>query len=69
LLSVLIQHSGRVLTHHFLLQEVWGSKEKLKPQVLRVLMAGLRRKVELDPAQPLYLVTEQGVGYRLAVEV
>jgi two-component system KDP operon response regulator KdpE len=68
LLSVLVQHRGRVLTHHFLLQEVWGFEKKLKPQVLRVLMAGLRRKVEQDPAQPRYLVTEQGVGYRLALE-
>ncbi len=68
LLATLIQHSGRVLTHPFLLAEVWGPKGEQKPQVLRVLMAGLRRKIEADPAQPRYLLTEQGVGYRLAAE-
>ena len=69
LLAVLIQNGGRVLTHHFILNEVWGSREKLNPQVLRVLMAGLRRKIEQDPAQPRYLLTEQGVGYRLATDL
>lgn len=68
LLSVLIQHGGRVLTHRFILNEVWGARDDLKPQVLRVLMAGLRRKIENDPAQPQYLLTEQGVGYRLAMD-
>jgi two-component system, OmpR family, KDP operon response regulator KdpE len=68
LLSILVHHSGRVLTHQFLLQQVWGPKRSQNPQHLRVFMAGLRRKIELDPAQPRYLVTEQGVGYRLALE-
>ena len=68
LLATLIQFCGRVLTHQFLLAEVWGPKLEHKPQVLRVLMAGLRRKIETDPAQPRYLLTEQGVGYRLAAE-
>jgi two-component system, OmpR family, KDP operon response regulator KdpE len=68
LLSILVQHSGRVVTHQHLLQEVWGAKRSQNPQHLRVFMAGLRRKIELDPAQPRYLVTEQGVGYRLALE-
>jgi two-component system KDP operon response regulator KdpE len=68
LLSILIHHSGRVLTHQHLLQEVWGTKRSQSPQHLRVFMAGLRRKIELDPAQPRHLVTEQGVGYRLALE-
>lgn len=68
LLATLIQHGGRVLTHPFLLENIWGPREEKKPQLLRVLMAGLRRKVETDPAQPRYLLTEQGVGYRLAAE-
>ncbi len=50
LLSILVHHSGRVLTHQHLLQEVWGTKRSLNPQHLRVFMAGLRRKIELDPA-------------------
>ena len=45
--------------------EVWGNEPPPGPQNLRVLMAGLRRKIENDPARPRYLLTEQGVGYRL----
>jgi two-component system KDP operon response regulator KdpE len=67
-LSTLIQHSGRVLTHQYLLKEVWGPRDDRNTQLLRVCMAGLRRKIEADPAQPRHLLTEQGVGYRLAVE-
>jgi two-component system KDP operon response regulator KdpE len=67
LLATLVQHAGKVLTHHFLLKEVWGPLQQ-EPHHLRVFMASLRRKVEVDPAQPRHLQTEQGVGYRLAVE-
>jgi two-component system KDP operon response regulator KdpE len=66
LLAALIRHHGRVLTHQFLLDDVWGPQKETEPQVLRVLMAGLRRKIEIDPANPAYIITEQGVGYRLA---
>lgn len=67
LLSTLVRHAGKVLTHRFLLKEVWGPLQN-EPHHLRVLMAGLRRKIEDDPARPQYLITEQGVGYRLAVD-
>jgi two-component system KDP operon response regulator KdpE len=68
LLTVLVQHAGKVLTHRQLLKEVWGPHQVGEVHYLRVFMAGLRRKLEADPAQPRYLLTEQGVGYRLADE-
>ena len=64
LLSILLQNAGKVLTHRFLLKEVWGPQQVEDTHYLRVYMAGLRRKLEADPAQPRYLLTEQGVGYR-----
>jgi two-component system, OmpR family, KDP operon response regulator KdpE len=66
LLTVLIRHAGKVLTHRQLLKEVWGPSHTDQPHYLRVYMAQLRRKVEADPARPRYLLTESGVGYRLA---
>jgi two-component system, OmpR family, KDP operon response regulator KdpE len=68
LLTALVRQAGKVLTHRFLLQEVWGPHHLQETHYLRVFMAGLRRKIEADPAQPKYLRTEQGVGYRLAAE-
>lgn len=68
LLTTLIRHAGKVLTHRFLLKEVWGPHHVEETHYLRVFMANLRRKIEPDPAQPRYLLTEQGVGYRLAGE-
>jgi two-component system KDP operon response regulator KdpE len=68
LLVTMAQHAGKVLTHQFLLEKVWGPKRAEDVQHLRVFMAGLRRKIEQEPAQPRYLITEQGVGYRLAAE-
>jgi len=68
LLTTLIKHAGKVLTHHFLLKEVWGPHQVRETHYVRVFMAGLRRKIEIDPAQPRHLLTEQGVGYRLAAE-
>jgi two-component system, OmpR family, KDP operon response regulator KdpE len=68
LLSTLIQSAGKVLTHRLLLNEVWGPQQVRETHYLRVFMANLRRKLEADPAQPRYLLTEQGVGYRLASE-
>ncbi|MCX5661641.1 MAG: response regulator [Planctomycetota bacterium] len=67
-LTTLVRHAGKVATHSFLLKEVWGPPHVQETHYLRVFMAGLRRKLEKDPAQPRYLLTEQGVGYRLAVE-
>jgi two-component system KDP operon response regulator KdpE len=68
LLTTMVRQAGKVLTHQFLLEEVWGPKQKESTQYLRVFMAGLRRKIEFDPAQPTHLLTEQGVGYRLAID-
>jgi len=68
LLTTLIQHAGKVLTHRFLLKEVWGPGYGEEFHYLRVHMANLRRKVEEEPARPKLLVTEQGVGYRLRVD-
>ena len=68
LLTTLVKHAGKVLTHRFLLKEVWGPHDVHETHYLRVFMANLRRKIEADSAQPQYLITEQGVGYRLVCE-
>ena len=68
LLIALVRHAGKVLTHRFLLKEVWGPPYVDQTHYLRIFMANLRRKIEADPARPRYLLTEQGVGYRLADE-
>ncbi|MCI0682780.1 MAG: response regulator [Gemmataceae bacterium] len=68
LLGILVQHAGKVLTHRFLLKEVWGPHHLHETHYVRVFMASLRRKLEADPAEPRYLLTEPGVGYRLAGE-
>ena len=65
LLVELARHPGRVLTHRHLLREVWGPSAVDQSHNLRVHVATLRRKLERDPAQPQWLVTEAGVGYRL----
>ena len=64
----LVQHAGRVITHRQLLKEVWGPDSVQENHYLRVFMAQLRQKLEADPARPRYLLTEPGVGYRLAAE-
>ncbi len=68
LLTTLARHAGKVMTHAALLREIWGPNSQRENHHLRVFMAGLRRKIERDPAQPEYLLTEQGVGYRLRGE-
>jgi two-component system, OmpR family, KDP operon response regulator KdpE len=68
LLAALIKHAGMVLTHRQLLKEVWGPNHVEDSHYLRIYMAQLRHKLEADPAQPRFLLTEVGVGYRLAVE-
>lgn len=65
LLSVLIRNAGRVVTQRQLLKEVWGPAYVENGHYLRIYMANLRQKLELDAAQPRYLLTETGVGYRL----
>lgn len=69
LLAVLVKHAGMVLTHRQLLKEVWGPGSGNETHYLRVYMNQLRQKLEQDPARPLHLLTEPGVGYRLAAEV
>ncbi|MGZ8223421.1 MAG: winged helix-turn-helix domain-containing protein, partial [Methylobacter sp.] len=66
LLTVLIRHAGKVLTHRQLLLDVWGPAYVEHAHYVRIYMGQLRRKLEVDPAQPRYLLTEAGVGYRLA---
>lgn len=68
MLSTLIQHAGKVVTHRQLLKAVWGPAYATEVAYLRVYMGQLRRKLEADPARPRYLVTEPGVGYRLRTE-
>lgn len=68
LLGVLISNAGRVLTHPHLLREVWGPSHSESTHYLRVYMGNLRQKLEDDPAQPKYILTETGVGYRLLAE-
>ncbi len=63
LLRLLVQHAGKVLTHAFLLKEVWGPQTD--PQYLRVYIRQLRQKIEAVPERPTYISTETGVGYRL----
>lgn len=63
ILRVLVQHAGKVLTHRFIIREVWGGIADI--QNLRVHIRQLRQKIETDPEQPSYVLTETGVGYRL----
>ncbi|MGB4336746.1 MAG: response regulator [Chromatiaceae bacterium] len=67
MLTVLLTHAGRVLTHRQLLKEVWGPSHVDRIHYLRVFMAGLRRKLEDEPARPQHLLTVSGVGYRLEI--
>jgi len=64
LLSLLVKNQGRVLTHQFLLKEIWGYSYLEQTQYLRVFIAQLRKKIEDDPAKPELLITESGIGYR-----
>ena len=65
LLSLLFINHGKVLTTKLIVSELWGAYYATGPQTLRVLMTGLRRKIEENPATPRYILTEIGVGYRL----
>ena len=65
ILRTLIQYSGRVLTHHQLLREVWGVAYENEMHMLRVNVSNLRRKIESDPLRPRHIITEPGIGYRL----
>ena len=63
ILRIMVQHAGKVLTHHYLLDQVWGGSTDV--QYLRVYVRQLRQKIERTPDQPQYITTETGVGYRL----
>ena len=64
LLRLLVAHAGKVLTHKFILREVWGGDTDV--QYLRIYIRALRQKIEADPERPVHIRTETGVGYRLA---
>ena len=65
LLTLLAKNSGKVLTHHQIMSAIWGPYTDSNNQILRVNMANIRRKIEPNPAQPQYVFTEVGVGYRM----
>lgn len=67
LLSLLIKNEGRVLTHQYILKEVWGPSYIDQTQYLRVFIAQLRKKIEKDPNCPKYILTESGIGYRFNI--
>jgi len=67
LLQILAQHAGNVVTHQYLLKEVWGSPHMHDTHYLRIFVRKLRQKIEEDPTQPRILLTELGIGYRLAI--
>jgi two-component system KDP operon response regulator KdpE len=64
LLTLLAKNEGKVLTHHFILKEIWGVAFQEETQYLRVYIAQLRKKIEEDPNHPQHIITESGVGYR-----
>jgi two-component system KDP operon response regulator KdpE len=64
LLSLLARNDGKVLTHQYLLHQVWGESHQTESQYLRVFIAQLRKKIENDPNRPTHIITESGIGYR-----
>jgi two-component system, OmpR family, KDP operon response regulator KdpE len=64
LLAVFVRNDGKVLTHQYLLNQVWGHSHQNQSQYLRVFVAQLRKKIESDPNRPEYIITESGIGYR-----
>jgi len=64
LVAILAKNQGRVLTHQFLLKEIWGFSSQNETQYLRVFIAQLRKKLEDNPNSPVHIITESGVGYR-----
>ena len=68
LLKLLIANKGKVLTHNYILNQVWGYGESNDAKSLRVFMASLRRKIERDTAKPRFILTQVGIGYRFVGE-
>jgi two-component system KDP operon response regulator KdpE len=67
ILALLIRNAGKVMTHNYIIQEIWGNPYAENAQILRVHVAQLRKKIEKNPSIPEILITESGVGYRLKV--
>lgn len=67
LLRMLVSHAGRVITHNQILRQLWGVAYVDQPQVLRVNISNLRRKIEVDASRPKYIKTEPGIGYRFCI--
>ena len=65
LLRLMVTHAGKVLTHSQILRQLWGNAYLEQPHVLRVNISNLRRKIEVDPSRPRFIITEPGVGYRM----
>jgi two-component system KDP operon response regulator KdpE len=66
---VLVKNAGRVITYNHLLRDVWGPGKLNQHDFVRTYIADLRRKLEADPARPVYLLTEVGIGYRLLASI
>lgn len=62
---MLAKYAGKVLTYDYIIKNIWGPNMKCDNQILRVNMANIRRKIEKSPAEPVYIITEIGVGYRM----
>ena len=67
LLRFMVTHAGKVITHNQILMQIWGVAYVDQPQVLRVNISNLRHKIEVDAAQPRYILTEPGIGYRFSM--
>lgn len=68
LLESLIRHSGAIVTYRYLINEIWNSQQVWHVAYLKLLVSSLRHKLEPDPAHPRYVITERGVGYRMATD-
>jgi two-component system KDP operon response regulator KdpE len=68
LLRVLVTHAGKVLTHRYILHEVWGAEYGEESHMLHVNISNLRRKIEPNPSRPQFIITEPGIGYRLRTD-
>jgi two-component system KDP operon response regulator KdpE len=68
LLALMAKNEGKVLTHQYLLNQVWGPSYSHESQYLRVFVAQLRKKIETDPNRPIHIITESRVGYRFVAK-
>lgn len=68
LLKILVSNAGKVVTHRHILTSIWGNNSQYYGQYLRIYISQLRKKIEPDPNQPRFILTEPGVGYRFAVQ-